>query len=54
MRRVTLPELQRLKRQFETTHTRAQASGGMAGGIRGEAEVAAAFVGFLETAWDTA
>ena len=54
MRRVTLPEIQRLKRQFETTHTRAQASGGMAGGIRGEAEVASAFVAFLETSWDTA
>ena len=53
MRRVTLPEMQRLKRQFESTHTRAQSSGGMAQGIFTEAEVAAAFVGFLHASWDT-
>lgn len=54
MRRVTLPEIQRLKRQFEATHTRSTVSGGMAAGLRGEGEVAAAYVGFLETSWDTA
>lgn len=54
MRRVTLPEIQRLKRQFEATHTRSTVSGGMAAGLRGEEEVAAAYVGFLETSWDTA
>ena len=54
LRRVTLPELQRLKRQFEGTFRGATVSGGMAAGLRGQGEVAAAFVGFLETAWDTA
>lgn len=53
MRRVTLPEMQRLKRQFEGVQTKAQASGGRAAGIWIEGKVAAGFVGFLEEAWDT-
>jgi protein KTI12 len=53
MRRVTLPEMQRLKRQYEGVQIKAQASGGRAGGRWAEWEVAVGFVGFLEAAWDT-
>ena len=53
MRRVTLPELQRLKRQYEGVQIKAQASGGRAAGSWTEAEVVAGFVGFLEAVWDT-
>lgn len=54
MRRVALPEMQRLKRQFEGVQTKAQASGGRAAGNWTEGEVATGFVGFLEAAWDMA
>ncbi len=54
MRRVTLAELQRLKRQFENVQTKAHSSGGRAASNRSEAEVASGFVKFLEVAWDTA
>ena len=54
MRRVTLPEMQRLKRQFEGVQIKAQSSNGLAAGRWSEGEVAVGFVGFLETAWDTA
>lgn len=53
MRRVTLPELQRLKRQYEGVQSKAQAGGGRAAGNWSEGEVVKGFVGFLETAWDT-
>ncbi|RSH90674.1 hypothetical protein EHS25_001279 [Saitozyma podzolica] len=53
MRSVTLPEMQRLKRQFERVQTAAQASGGRAAGMWKEEEVARKFVSFLEESWDT-
>lgn len=53
MRRVTLPELQRLKRQYETVQTKALASNSRAAVIWTEEGVARGFVAFLETAWET-
>jgi protein KTI12 len=53
MKRVTLSEMQRLKRQFEAVQVKAHASGGRAAGVGGADEVAAKFVGFLEATWDT-
>jgi hypothetical protein len=53
MRTVTLPEVQRLKRQFERVQTAAQASGSRAAGMWSEGEVAGKFVSFLEQAWET-
>lgn len=52
-RKPTLSEMQRLKRQFEATQTGAQRSGGRAAGSWTEPEVAANFVTFLETTWET-
>lgn len=53
-RRLTLSELQRLKRQFESVQTRAQSSGSRAAGLSwSEGAVAGAFVRFLETHWGT-
>lgn len=52
-RRVTLSEMQRLKRQFEAVQTRAIQSGGIAAGVWTEGEVAQKFVAFLEIAWET-
>jgi protein KTI12 len=51
MRRVTLPEMQRLKRQFESVQTKAQSSGGLAAGRWSEEQVTAGFVSFLEESW---
>lgn len=53
VRRVTLSEMQRLKRQFEAVQTRAIQSGGIGAGSWTEAEVAQKFVAFLEIAWET-
>ncbi|ORY34343.1 chromatin associated protein KTI12 [Naematelia encephala] len=53
MKRVTLPEMQRLKRQFEGVQTKAQASGSRAAGTWSEEDVAVSFVRFLEATWDT-
>ena len=53
-RRVTLSELQRMKRQFEAVQIKAHSSNGRAAGNWGEAEVANAYVNFLQEAWDTA
>lgn len=54
MKRVTLSEMQRLKRQFEGVQIKAHASGNRYAGVGGVKEVAAKFVGFLEATWDTA
>lgn len=51
VRRVTMPEMQRLKRQYEAVQTKAQQSGGRAKGNWTEEEVASGFVAFLETTW---
>lgn len=53
MKRVTLSEMQRLKRQFEGVQTKAIAQGSRAAGDWSEAEMAAKFVGFLEATWDS-
>jgi protein KTI12 len=53
MRRVTLPEMQRLKRQYESVQTKAVGSNSRAAGEWTEEGVARGFVAFLETAWDT-
>ncbi|OCF36093.1 protein KTI12 [Kwoniella heveanensis BCC8398] len=53
-RRVTLSEMQRLKRQYEGVQVKAQQSGGLAAaGNWTEGDVAVGFVGFLEQIWDT-
>ncbi|WWD22368.1 hypothetical protein CI109_106859 [Kwoniella shandongensis] len=53
-RRVTLSEMQRLKRQYESVQLKAQASGGLAAdGGWTEAEVAVGFTRFLEELWGT-
>jgi protein KTI12 len=54
IRRVTLPEMQRMRRTFEGVQTKAQSSNGRAAGTWTQEGVASAFVAFLETAWDTA
>ncbi|CAD6583746.1 MAG: hypothetical protein TREMPRED_003644 [Tremellales sp. Tagirdzhanova-0007] len=53
VRRLALPEMQRLKRQYEGVQTKGQISGGQATGNWTEGEVAAGFVAFLEAAWNT-
>ncbi|KAK6905148.1 protein KTI12 [Kwoniella mangroviensis CBS 10435] len=54
-RKLTLSEMQRLKRQFEGVQVKAQQSGGLAAsGNWTEEEVAVGFVRFLEEIWDTA
>ncbi|WRT63655.1 uncharacterized protein IL334_000578 [Kwoniella shivajii] len=53
-RRVTLSEMQRLKRQYEGVQVKAQKSGGLAAaGNWTEGEVATGFVRFLEEIWET-
>jgi protein KTI12 len=54
MKRVTLSEMQRLKRQFEGVQIKAHSSNSRAAGVGGADEVAVKFVGFLEATWDTA
>lgn len=54
MKRVTLSEMQRLKRQFEGVQIKAHSSNSRAAGVGGAEEVAVKFVGFLEATWDTA
>lgn len=52
MRRVSLPEMQRLKRQYESVQTKAVGSNSRAAETWTEEGVARGFVAFLETAWD--
>lgn len=51
-RKITLSEMQRLKRQYESVQTTAQRSGGLAAGAFGEVQVATGFTRFLESAWE--
>lgn len=51
-RRPTLAELQRHKRAFEAAQTQAQRSNARSAGVWTEPEVAAAFVTYLQTAFD--
>lgn len=53
MRRVTLPEMQRLKRQYESVQTKAVGTNSRAAEVWTEEGVARGYVAFLETAWDT-
>jgi protein KTI12 len=53
MRRVTLPEMQRLKRQYESVQTKAVATNSRAAEVWTEEGIARGYVAFLETAWDT-
>lgn len=53
-KKITLSEMSRLKRQYETVQVKAQASGGLAAaGNWTEGEVATGYVRFLEQTWET-
>ncbi|KAL7418918.1 kti12, chromatin associated [Cryptotrichosporon argae] len=52
-RPLPLPELQRLKRQFEAAQMQGPRSGAASAGLWTESEVGSAFVSFLGAAWGT-
>lgn len=53
-KKITLSEMSRLKRQYETVQVKAQASGGLAAaGNWTEGDVATGYVRFLEQTWET-